>query len=67
MDRDQLVNYIGALDDAEWSQLVDEARGVDNSTDAKLRAAEKAGDWQTSFAIKSRQLSQLLNPNQKDR
>lgn len=64
MDRTAVVNYLASLDDQEWSSVVADARGTDVDTDAALRAAEKSGDWQTSMALKSQQLSRLLNPNQ---
>lgn len=65
MERDRIVDYVAALDDAEWAALVTEARGLDSTTDAKLRAAESKGDYKTSFAIKAAQLRELLNPDQK--
>lgn len=63
MDRNEIVSYLGALDDTEWAALVADARGVDNTTDAKLRAAERSSDWQTSMALKAARLNQLLNGN----
>lgn len=63
MDRDKLLAFLGALTDAEFAQLTSDARELREPTTAEqLRAAEAAGDWQTAFQIKARQLGALMNP-----
>lgn len=62
MDRDRVVDFVAALDESEWAQLVAEARGTDPATDARLRAAETAGDWRESMRLKNEQLRKLMNP-----
>lgn len=63
MDRSQVVDYLSALDDDEWAQIVADARGTDTDTDAEVRAATESGDLAESFRLKAKQLAALLqNP-----
>lgn len=58
-DDPALIAKLAAMTDAEFTAVVNRARG---STSDAVRAAETRGDWRTSFALKSRQLSDLMNP-----
>jgi hypothetical protein len=61
MDRDAITRYLAALDDEQFAELASEAR-ADPDPAKQVRAAEAAGDWNRSFALKAAQLRDLLRP-----
>jgi hypothetical protein len=67
MDRERLLAFLGALTEAEFAQLSDDARSLREPSPAEqLRAAEQAGDWDTAFALKAAQLGALMNNTHPD-